>query len=247
MIFVGCTDEGWSNGPADPAAAFRNGYATVLVEVDYEPKAKPYVEPRGNLVPWTIFQANVEAVFGATSATVNVPLQLSGMQAIDDQAQTDFSSSDVLSLAERYRTNVPSDDQLVYYILFLDGYFESEGKRQSSVLGITLAEKRTIAVFKPVIEQNPNDLARVFAEQSTLVHEFGHAIGLVNNGLPLVSAHHDAEHGAHCTNQNCVMYYLNEGFNDLFNFAQQLQATGSNVMLGEECLQDIYAATPDDN
>ncbi len=70
-----------------------------------------------------------------------------------------------------------------------------------------------IAMFKDVIAStnsltNPNTSR--YVEQSTIVHEVAHAIGLVNNGISLTSAHQDSPHGAHCTNDRCVMYYTNE-------------------------------------
>ena len=57
----------------------------------------------------------------------------------------------------------------------------------------------------------------------------------------MVSDHHDAEHGAHCTNDQCVMYYLNEGVTDAVAFVNQYVTTGENVIYGQECLDDVRA------
>lgn len=38
-------------------------------------------------------------------------------------------------------------------------------------------------------------------------HEFGHLLGLVNQGSPTLTNHADSNNGAHCNNESCLMYY----------------------------------------
>ena len=78
-------------------------------------------------------------------------------------------------------------------------------------------------------------------EQVTLVHEFGHAIGMVNRGVPMVEDHHDTDHGAHCSNPDCVMYWTVEGA-DIVGFIQSRLLGASDVLFGPECLADFDAA-----
>lgn len=81
-----------------------------------------------------------------------------------------------------------------------------------------------------------------FVEQSALAHELGHAIGLVDRGLPLESPHGDLEHPLHCANPDCVMYYLNEGVWDLRDFVLNTFNMGPAVLFDEACLMDVAAA-----
>jgi hypothetical protein len=74
-----------------------------------------------------------------------------------------------------------------------------------------------------------------------MVHELGHAVGLVNVGVPLTSPHQDLPNGAHCTSQSCVMYFANEGVADMTAYAQQYVLTGNTILLGPECLADVDA------
>ena len=77
---------------------------------------------------------------------------------------------------------------------------------ENRILGINLDGTPTIAIFKPVIESASNSRTeKALIEQSTIVHEIGHAIGLVNKGVRATTAHHDTANGAHCTNEGCVM------------------------------------------
>ena len=110
---------------------------------------------------------------------------------------------------------------------------------------MSIGNTGVIAMFKPVISntQGPPMLAErinAFVDQTTLIHEFGHA-GMVNRGVPLTSDHHDEENGAHCTNRDCVMYYANEGAADLVDFVTQIITTGDNIVFQDACLADMDA------
>ena len=133
-----------------------------------------------------------------------------------------------------------------YYVLFVSGHFADASGVQPNVLGVSLGDTGVIAMFKDVIRSTsvtglPN-LVR-FVEQSTLVHELSHAIGLVDTGVPPTSDHVDREHGAHCKNDRCVMYYLNEGAADAAMFARQVITTGSRILFDAGCLADVDALT----
>jgi hypothetical protein len=86
--------------------------------------------------------------------------------------------------------------------------------------------------------QTTLDIYPKYVEQVTLIHEIGHAIGLVNNGLPMVEAHQDADHGAHCNNPDCVMYWANEGPNDMLKFAQNASMNQATIIFDSKCLND---------
>jgi hypothetical protein len=101
-------------------------------------------------------------------------------------------------------------------------------------------------MFKDVIESTnvllqPNVVR--YVEQSTLIHELAHSIGLVDNGVHMASAHKDASHGAHCDNPDCVMFWQNDGSQDAADFAQQKLLTGSSILFDAKCLADVDAIT----
>jgi hypothetical protein len=124
-------------------------------------------------------------------------------------------------------------------VLFLDGYLSQEGQRQPAVLGVSIGNTGVIAMFKPVISGAAT--AR-FVEQTTLIHEFGHAAGLVDNGLAMTRPHRNPDHGAHCDDSECVMHYLNEGAKDLVGFVRRVIKTDSTVVFDAACLDDARAA-----
>src|SRR5690606_17207767 len=115
---------------------------------------------------------------------------------------------------------------------------------QIGVLGVSIGD--TVVLFKDVSRgtatlTNPN--AGRFVEQSTMVHELAHSIGLVDNGIPMTSNHKDAARGAHCPNPDCVQSWLNEAGSDARDFALRRLLTGSTILFDDACLADVDALT----
>ncbi|PSQ81006.1 MAG: hypothetical protein BRD41_03875 [Bacteroidetes bacterium QS_1_63_11] len=82
-----------------------------------------------------------------------------------------------------------------------------------------------------------NQPSREKVEATVFRHEFGHNLGLVNNGIPpQQESHHDEENGAHCTNEQCVMYYAIETtdfFSNVFD--------GTILTFEQFCTEDMAA------
>ena len=239
---VACSDE----SSPEPVSPFSESVTSIVIEVDYAVGAEPYTGDAGQLGDlWSLFGDNAERIFGGAK-TVSYPNQLDQMEALTDINGESFSTEDILAIADAHRNQASTSETAAYYVLWLDGFFR-DSQVEQSVIGVSLGTTRVIAMFKPVIESiaipGGNEALERFAEQTTLVHEFGHAVGLVNNGIPLTSDHHDAENGAHCTNRDCIMYWANEGVRDLVPFVQRFVASGSTVLFGPECLDDVDALT----
>ena len=225
----------------DPLASTTAG---IFVQIAYMPGAEPYTGGSEQLDDyWSIARSNLEALF--VDKAVRVPSTLADMSVLDAPGQESFTAQEIFDIA-RALPDERQDGEARFIAIWLDGFFEEEdGTVRRDVLGVALGGTEIVAMFKPVImtsEIGRLPLVAAFVEQSTFVHELGHAVGLVNNGIPLTSDHHDEENGAHCTNRDCVMYYLNEGLADLRAFVQQYLDTSQTVLFGPECLDDVIAA-----
>lgn len=243
-VVTSCAAEG-PRAPRD--GLYSPAVQEVVVEVDYQRGAEPYTEAgltTGS--PWELLRRNAEALFEGAPRRLTIPARLGEMQALDGVTGQDFSSSAILQLAARHRDQYNSATRRTFYVLFLDGYFHHAGARQTGVLGVSLGDTGVIAIFKPVIRRAGSGVGTTLqrhVEQATLVHEFGHAVGLVDNGVAMAHPHRDPDHGAHCNNRDCVMYWRNEGLSDMVEFVTRRVLSGREVLFDADCLRDVHEAT----
>ena len=249
---IACSSNG-SGAPEieedDRPGFFFIGRQEILIEVDYHPEAAPAVDPvqivqNGQLleekIPWEIFRAHLDKLTEESTIETRAPTTLEEMEELPPPTQEGYTSEDLLILSERHRDLRDAPGLRTVHVMFIDGSFVQDGEQQPGTLGVSIGQSGVIAIFMgPINGAQLPPVFQVFIEQSTLVHEFGHAMGLVNNGLPLTSDHHDEENGAHCTNRDCVMFFLNEGIVDLRNYLEQRITTGNEILYQPECLDDI--------
>jgi hypothetical protein len=210
------------------------------VHVFYETGAEPYTDGAlPGVQIWNLLERNLEALFQGRSKPplISVPKTLAEMTLLSSAPRTKWSVENVLSLSKSLSVAAPSGTK-AFKILFLNGR-AAEG---AGVIGFHIDGTTVMAIFKDVIKENGNAFVRRFVEQATLIHEMAHALGLVNNGVPMRSEHQDKAHGAHCKNQDCVMYWSNEGASDLQSFYQKILLSGGDpeslVMFDAQCLED---------
>lgn len=245
LVAAGCTSTGIGTGTGETTSAFSKGISAVSVEVDYATNAAPYVGAAGRQSDiWQITNANLTRVFQSSPKTITVPDRLAEMQELTDVPAGNFTSDDLLDIASKHRDQQPTATTATYYIVFVDGYYDDGTGPQTDVLGISLGDTGVIGMFKPVITSTEASVAAVskIVEQSVVVHELGHALGLVNRGLPMQTAHEDTAHAHHCTDDKCVMYWANEGTASAITFAKQVAESGSSVLFDTDCLADVDAA-----
>ena len=173
-----------------------------------------------------------------------IPRTVGEMENIGDVADEELTTSDILAIADAHRGQHDAAGVRTYYIVFVSGHFADAAGVQSGVLGVSLGNTGVLAMFKDVIRGSsgvPN-ISR-FVEQVTMIHELGHAIGLVDNGVPMTMVHKDTAHGAHCTNERCAMFWQVEGASAAAAYAQQYVLTSNTIVFGAECLADVDALT----
>jgi len=230
VISTGCgVDEGAGDGPA---TLFEPGVTRVIVELDVQEGAEPRFESASGVgKPWDLVAANARALFEGRD--VEVPRGMADVELLSIGAES-FSAEDIAHIAEVAREPVTDSGERSLYLLFLDGHFREDGRIEEEVLGVSLRSRGIIAMFGPSLRSQASS---GLAEQIAVVHEIGHAIGLVDSGIEMVSEHRDRAHGHHCDNPSCVMDYRYEGGRET-----TLNLSGSGILFGSECLDDVYAA-----
>ena len=246
VIVSGCGgDDGGGDDDDDPPGVFDPAITEVRVEIDYETGQAPYTGPIiGFGDAFAISTANLGRIF-AGAKTVTLPTTTAAMQDLGAIADEELTGDDLLAIAADHRDQRSAGNVYTYYVVWVSGLFTDGSGPRPNVLAVSIGGTGVVAMFKDVIAGTGGVVPNVekFVEQSTLVHELGHAIGLVANGVATTSAHHDQAHGAHCTNDACVMYYLNEGAGDMAAFAQQYVTSGDAILFDAACLADVDALT----
>lgn len=234
--------------PQSTSSVYFKKTKRIVLEVYYEPGAEPFAGTTASgRQLWEVVEQNLTSImqYRDVTPTLEVPKSITSMTVMTDQSKTNWLGTDILSLYSQNHQGNSTEEVSYFYIYFLNGYYNNGSGSQTSVLGVSLSGTPIIAIFKDVVKasaSNPNGPVAKFIEQSTLVHEIGHALGFVNNGVPMVGTpHQDTAHGAHSTNTNCVMYWLNEGGSDLVQFVQNYITSSSFVMWGSEILADAQA------
>lgn len=214
----------------------------VIVEVFYEEETPPYTGLiLGDIKTWDILADNLQKIYEDKPAgkRIFVPTEISEMKKIPSSGKKSWTGKELYELAQKYSPQDTNIRSMKYPIFFVSGYFNDGAIEARNTIGVNISNTRVIAIFKDVIERTEGEKVKKFMEQSTLVHEVGHVIGLVNKGIPLASSHQDKSNGAHCNNPHCVMYWLNEGASDLEDFVKKFISTRSTILFGPHCLEDI--------
>lgn len=235
---------------AENLKVFYGSMTNLTVEVIYETGAAPYTGK--NLRDkhyWQILEDNLDAIFKARNqnVTLSVPKELSQMKEIASQNKATWTAEEIVSLASNHGNPQSSGTSGRFVAVFINGNFKNGDDVAPSVIGLNVTGTTIIAIFKDVVKSMSDlqgEQVAKFGEQSTLVHELGHALGVVNSGVPATSDHHDHENGAHCTNPQCVMYWQNEGGKDFLDFLRRIISSGDTVLYGSECIDDFKAYRP---
>lgn len=211
----------------------------LTIAVFYEEGAEPYTDGVSVLAGlpevkvWSVLESNLKAMF--PGKVVVVPKSLPEMSKLSPKNEATWSYEELQELGTIHGA-LSLPDSSVFNVFFLKG--RAEGN--PNVIGAHLSGTKTLVIFKEVVaSSDPGILVQRYVEQATLVHEMGHAVGLVNNGLPMTSSHEDTSHVAHCNNPECVMFWQNEGAGSLVKFINTRINNPSLVMLDNACLKDV--------
>lgn len=157
--------------------------------------------------------------------------------SMSSPGKSTFSLDDVRQIELNRRSRHTHDRVLTASILFLDGDF-NENQANSKVLGIAYSSSSMV-----MFEKTIKDLSGGIGKPSTLslestvsMHEFGHILGLTNNGTAMQAPHEDQANKGHCNNNKCLMYYQVESS----TFMDQLMGSGI-PSLDANCLADLKA------
>lgn len=116
--------------------------------------------------------------------------------------------SEIRDLEKKNRTEYSGGKTLAAYFFITDGEY-SESQTNSKVLGVAYSST-SMAVFGKSVQDfsgGINQPSSTTLETTVIEHEFGHILGLVNNGTGMQNPHQDELNGKHCNNSSCLMFH----------------------------------------
>lgn len=169
---------------------------------------------------------------------VNKPGGISFVESVlPSPGKSAYSLAEIKDIEKRGRSQHTGGKAITAYMLYLDGHY-AEGGGSSRVLGIAY-DKSSMVIFGKTIREYAGGVTQpplYMLETTVSEHEFGHILGLVNNGTSLQTSHQDVSNGHHCNNTNCLMYYKAETSDIVNNLLG-----GSIPELDQPCIADLRA------
>ncbi len=175
-------------------------YTSMVVEIDYEAGYMPE-------------QSSTDLLKTRLEQVCNKP---QGIEIVltetNFEHEGQWSASDVREKGWNEKSNNPQSDSTLYWqAIFPSGQYANDG-----VLGVAV-DASTIAIFGEAVDdaEGPifNRPSAEEIENSVLVHEFGHLLGLVNLVYQSPVDHEDDEQKGHSNNEDSVMYWAVESAN----------------------------------
>lgn len=200
-VFAGCAVPTSTPTPYFAQLLQSAPFTDLVIEVDHAPGRAPSLAAQEHLL---------QTLRNVTMKT-NVTLRLEA--SLPDEART-WTSDDLVALEVRTRTTPHRAPVALLHVLYPAGHYKEPGVAGLTVSGAVLGP---VVVFRDELDSTDLGLptgplpfpsqARDKMERVTLLHEAGHALGLVANGLPMQTAREDKDHAGHSSNARSVMYW----------------------------------------
>lgn len=149
---------------------------------------------------------------------------------IEAEGKSSYSISDIATIEQKNRTTYNTGKNIAVYILITDGSYNNQ-----SALGVSYRNTSLCLFGKTIFDiANSPPGIRTTIEASITEHEFGHLLGLVDLGCPMITNHKDAVNENHCSVKNCLMYFQTET-EGILGFSNDIPR------LDSQCLADLHA------
>ncbi|MEX0273209.1 MAG: hypothetical protein AB3N16_02415 [Flavobacteriaceae bacterium] len=172
-----------------------DNYDHVVIEAAYVNGFKPTAQAMAQLVTFIkehTFKQNIEIVY----------------KEVGSPQQESLSLEEIVELEEKHRSKYNQGTSLALFIYFADAPSEDDDEDQGLVTLGAVFRNTSMIIHEVTVRKLANlsnSISATDVETATLNHEFGHLLGLVDLGSPMVNDHEDSNARNHCTVSGCLM------------------------------------------
>lgn len=241
LALISCKDDDSEGIPVDPTAENKKALGTSAEDLLSD---DIYTKLRIELVSTSSYQPEAASIVAFRNFINERVFKPGGVQFIErqipDQAGAPFNLDKIKDFEEEFRTQYTIGNDIAVYIFFSNG--SSSNDTPTSVTLGTAYRNTSIVIYQKTLEaitQAEPELLPLL-EQTTLEHEFGHILGLVNlQNDDIHSVHEDPNSAKHCVVEECLMYFdaTNVGRSAL----TRLFTRGVVPLLDPLCIADLQA------
>ena len=159
---------------------------------------------------------------------------------INESSGAPFTVGEIQAIEDENRTRYTDGNTIAVYVFFSNG--SSSNDTNTSVTLGTAYMNTSIVVYEKTLKDialaNPQIALRDL-ESTTLQHEFGHILGLVNiQDDDIHTNHEDPAHNKHCVVEECLMYFES---NLRSQVIQRFSGRNTVAELDPLCIEDLQA------
>lgn len=207
-------------------------YSNMVIEALYNPGFRPTAEAMANFVSFLqdrTFKDDINVVY----------------REIPSPGLNEISIQQAADLEDDNRTLYNEGNTLALYIYFSDAIAEGDDLQSGLVTLGAVYRNTSMIVYEQTVKFLGSQSSQVTAadvETATLMHEFGHLLGLVDLGSPQVNEHDDPVSPNHCITEGCLMRAEIEFGSGMMGMLESMAAKGVAVpALDSECILDLQA------
>lgn len=243
-IMVSCKDDDSDDAINDPTADNKKAlgtsaediltsdfYNSLTIEFVYSLGFEPEEETKASVIQFLNERVNKPGGITVKETFINPP------------QGAPFDTNEIKEIEDENRTAYNQDDNLAIFVFFSNG--NSSNDTDTTVTLGTAYRNTSIVIYKKTLQDliannQGSDLATL--EITTLQHEFGHILSLVNITDDDIhpTDHEDLDNNRHCVVQDCLMYFeaTSARRRDIAQFFQNRSTVPSLDLL---CLEDLQA------
>jgi len=198
-------------------------YTSLTVEIAYSSGLRPLQESIDSFKEFLEERLNKPDTIKFIETIINIPLV---------QIQT---ISDIREIEAEQRTTYTNEEDIAVFIYFT--HAKSDNDTNTSVTLGTAYYNTSIVVYENTLRNlNASQGFDLFIlETTTIQHEFGHLLSLVNlRDDDIHNNHEDPNHENHCIVEECLMYFES-------NNASSYRNRSSVPELDPLCIEDLQA------